>query len=318
MGNLRMRWWFLILVVLAAAPGLEGQTLLSQALSSFPQDTIRIEYSHPSILRALPDYSALRQRYEGPKLQELETSFAQLGIQESDVDELMLGWRVKDQTWSFFGLTAGRFDGQALAARATSQRLTAYKLGDLTAYCAGNSGSANCVVVLSDSLGAFGTLDSLRAIMEARAGQLPALGSERKFTQLLNQAEARDPIWGVAVGPAVPDWYQGWMPNQSDLKVDWVQAFKPVESLIYGINPGETVHLDIAMDCATASDAQNLKTAFDGLRLYQQLSWQNQNPGRPNPFKNLEITGQDNQILVKLETAYGDLMNPGAPGRSQN
>jgi hypothetical protein len=318
MNILRGRGLLLILFVFAASPGLKGQTLLSQALSSFPQNTIRIEYSHPSVLRALPDYSALRQRYEGPKLQELETSFAKLGIQESDVDELMLGWRVEDKSWSLFGLTTGRFDGQALAARAASERLTAYKVGEPTAYCAGNSGSANCVVVLSDSLGAFGTLDSLRAVMETRAGRQSAIGAEKKFTTLLDQVESRDPIWGVAVGPAVPDWYQGWMPNQSDMKVDWAEAFKPVESLIYGINPGETVHLNIAMDCATAADAQNLKRAFDGMRLYQQLSWQNQNPGRPNPFKNLEITGQDNHILIKLETAYGDLIAPEAPGSGKN
>lgn len=318
MGIMRERWWFVILAILAGSPGLRAQSLVSEALASFPQDTIRIEYSHPSVLRALPDYSAVRQRYEGPKLQELESSFSKLGIRESDVDELMLGWRVQDQAWFFFGLTTGRFDSQGLAARAVSQGLAVYKLGEPTAYCAGNSGSADCVVVLSDSLGAFGALDSLRAMMEIRAGRLPGLGAERKFTKLLDQAKTREPIWGIAVGSAVPDWFQGWMPNQTDLKIDWTQAFKPVTALTYAVSPGETVRLSIAMDCDTESDAQNLKRLFDGLRLYQQLAWQNQNPGKPNPYKTLEIENQDKQILVRVETAYGDLMAPGAPGSTSN
>jgi hypothetical protein len=300
-----------LLVLPVFSSSLAAQSLVSDALSSFPNDTIRIEYSHPSVLRGLPDYSAMRQRYEGPRLQELEGSFSKLGIQESDVDELVLGWRIQDQGWLLFGMTSGRFDAQSLADRAVAQGLAANKMGDQTAYCAGSDDSANCVVVLGSSQGAFGTLASLRAVMETRAGRLPSLGSDNKFAKLMGEAETKNPIWGAAVGPAVPDWFKGWMPNQSDLKLDWAQAFKPVEGLTYSVDPGETVRLNIAMDCATTDDAASLKQVFDGLRLYQQLSWQNQNPGRPNPYKTLEIKDSGSRVLIELETAYGDLMAPG-------
>jgi hypothetical protein len=309
---------FSLAVILACAGSLPAQSLVSEALSSFPKDTIRVEYSRPSVLRTLPDYAAMRQRYEGPRLQELEGSFSKLGIQESDVDELVLGWRVHGQEWLLYGITSGRFNAQTLAERAGSEGLAPSKLGDQIAYCSGTGGSANCLLVLGDSLGAFGTLASLNSILEARAGRAPSLASDARFSKLLQRAETTSPIWGAAVGPAVPDWYKGWMPNQNNLQLDWSKAFKPVESLTYSVDPGETVRLNIAMDCDTQANAASLKQVFDGLKLFQQLSWQNQNPGRANPYKNVEIRDSDTQVLIKLETDYGELRAVGAPGTAQN
>lgn len=303
-------------VFIAGSTSLNGQSLVTEALSSFPKDTIRIEYSHTSQLRQLPNYAALRERYEGPKLQELEASFSKLGLQESDADELVMGWRVENQGWALFGMTAGRFNAQALSGRAASQGLTANKLGEQPVYCIGQDDRANCVAALSDSLGAFGTLESLRAIIETRAGGKPALGLETRLAKLVGEIKTNAPIWGVAVGAAVPDWFKGWMPNQSDLKLDWSRAFKPVEALTYSVEPGDTVHLDISMECATAADAASLKQVFDGLRLYQQLSWQNANPSRPNPYKSLEIQSNADRVLIKMETVYGDLMALGTSGTS--
>ncbi len=305
-----------LLLIVFGAGSLKAQSLVSEALSSFPRDTIRIEYSHPSVLRNLPDYSTLRQRYEGPRLQELEGSLAKLGIQESDVDELVLGWRIQDEAWQFFGVTSGRFNAHSLAERAAAQGLAESRLGEQTAYCSNDN--SNCMAVLSDTLGAFGSLASLQAIQESRAGRLPNLASEGRFARLVARAQSGTPIWGVAVGLAVPDWFRGWMPNQTDLKIDWEQAFKPVEGLVYSVDPGKTVKLSIAMDCTSAADAASLKQALDGLKLYQQLAWQNQNPGRPNPYQSLDIQGQDAQILIKLETAYSELMAPGMVGTPSN
>jgi hypothetical protein len=288
--------------------GLRAQSLVQEALSSFPRETIRIEYSHPSVLRSLADYSALRQRYEGPRLQELEESFSKLGIQESDVDELVLGWQAADQQWVFYGLTSGRFSAQSMADRASAQGVAPVKIGEHTAYCVGPEEKANCVVLLGDSMGAFGSQASLRAILDVRSGGAHSLGSDNAFSKLVSEAETKRPIWGVAVGPAVPDWFRGWMPNQSDLKLDWAQAFKPVDVLTYSVDAGETVRLNVQMDCTTNADAASLRQVFDGLKLFQQLSWQNQNPGRPNPFKNLEIQANDKRVSIELDTPYADIM----------
>jgi hypothetical protein len=301
-------------VLVAASSGyLRAQSLVREALASFPRHTIRIEYSHPAVLRSLPNYSAMRQRYEGPRLQELEDSFSKLGIQESDVDELVLGWQVAGQEWEFYGLTSGRFSASAMADRAGAQGVAPVTISDHTAYCVGPEDKANCVALLGGSLGAFGPQSALRAILSARGGSAPSLGSDIAFAKLVGEAETKTPIWGVATGPAVPDWFRGWMPNQADLKLDWAQAFKAVEALIYSVDPGETVRLNVRMDCSTNEDASSLGQVFDGLRMFQQLSWQNQNPGRPNPYKNLDIQATDNRVSITLDSPYGDLMAQGAP-----
>ncbi len=293
-----------------------GQSLVNEALSSFPADTIRIEYSHPAVLRSLPNYAALRQRYEGPRLQDLEESFSKLGIQENDVDELVLGWQVAGQEWGFYGLTSGRFSAKALADRAAAQGIAPVALGNHSAYCVGTGEQANCVVLLGDSLGAFGSQATLRTILAVRDGGASSLGSNGAFAKWMGEAQTKSPIWGVATGPAVPDWFKGWMPNQTDLKLDWAQAFKAVEALTYSIDPGETVHLNVGMDCTTSADAASLRQVFDGLRLFQQIAWQNENPGRPNPFKSLEIQANDRHVSVELQATYDTLMSSGTPGKT--
>lgn len=46
----------------AGSANLSAQSLFQEALSSLPLHTIRIEYSHPTVLRSLPNYPALREQ----------------------------------------------------------------------------------------------------------------------------------------------------------------------------------------------------------------------------------------------------------------
>lgn len=311
----RILWTGIIFsTVLASSGRLCAQELVREALSSFPSNTIRMEYSHPTVLRALPNYSALRQKYEGPRLQELENSFSQMGIQESDVDELVLGWRIVEQQWDFYGLTSGRFDAKAMAARAASQGLAPVAVADLKAYCLGSGSAAKCMVLLENSLGAFGSLNSLQSMLEARSGKAPGIGSDNNFVKLVNQAGTKTPIWGAASGPAVSDWFRGWLPNQANLKLDWAQVFKSVEALTYSIDPGSTVRLSARMTCTTPEAASGLRQAFDGLKLFQQLTWQNQHASLPNPYENLNIEASGTQVLIDLKTPYSALEAGGTAG----
>ena len=305
---------FLAWTALISAASLRAQELVREALSSFPHDTIRLEYSHPTALRSLPNYSSLRQRYEGPRLREVEGSLSRLGIQESDIDELVLGWRLAENQWALYGLTSGRFNPKGIADRATAQGLATVAIEGVPAYCLSSEARDNCVIVLENSLGAFGPLDSLRAILEVRGGMATRLESDNTFAKLVSGAGTKAPIWGVAVGPAVADWFKGWMPNQGDLKLDWTQTFKSVEALTYSVEPGNTVRLNVRMDCATIEDATRLRQVFEGLKLFQQLAWQNQNPGRPNPYQDLEVEASDRRVVLKLNTPYSALETGGASG----
>ena len=80
--------WFGILatIVLGLSQSILAQGIVNEALTSFPPATNRVEFSSPSKLRKLPNYQALRQRYVGPRLLAMESSLAQLGIREEDID----------------------------------------------------------------------------------------------------------------------------------------------------------------------------------------------------------------------------------------
>jgi len=162
-------------------------------------------------------------------------------------------------------------------------------------------------VVLSPSLGAFGSLTSLTAMLEARAGQGSSLNSNATFKQVLDAAKKEAPIWGVAVGPAVGDWFRGYMPNQGNLKLDWGKVFGDVDSLAYSVDAGENVNLDLNMDCKSNDAAASLRQVLEGLKLAQQLAWENQNPGRPNPFKAMEVSLDGREVSLQLTTGYAEL-----------
>ncbi len=150
-----MRRTLLPLMVVMALAGMvqdsAGQDFVSTAIAGFPTQTLRVEYSSPAKLRKLPNYQSLRQRFVGPRLQQIESSLAQLGIREDDIDDLMMGWRPGDREMDLYGFASGRFDKAAVASRAAAQNLTPTPLGGQQAYCLQAGLAGSCVVVLENS-----------------------------------------------------------------------------------------------------------------------------------------------------------------------
>jgi hypothetical protein len=292
----------------------EAQELVKESLASFPPQTIRLEYLRPSQLRTLPNYASLRQRYVGARLRSMEQSFEKLGVKESDVDELVLGWRPGSKAMELEGYVAGRFTAQSIADRAGSAGVAASDVGGLPAYCLGTEPMATCLVVLKDSLGVFGSLESLNAIMATREQQAPSISTDERFSKLVGEAQTQAPIWGVAVGEAVPDWFRAWLPSQGNLQMDWAKAFRSVEALVYSVDTADKVRLDVKLDCTDDQSAENTRQVFEGLKMFQQMAWQNLNPNRPNPFETVEIARDGKRISLKMTTNYNDLEGAGAPG----
>jgi len=303
----------------AASPRpIAAQGLVNEALAGFPPQTFRVEYSSPAKLRKLPNYQNLRQRFIGPRLQTLVSSLAQLGIREEDVDELMLGWQAGQTEMEFYGFASGRFDTKGIADRAAAAGISPSPVAGQQAYCLQAGLAGTCIAVLGNSLGAFGSLTSLTAMLEARAGQGPGLSSDNRFAPLLGEANKETAIWGVAVGPAVGDWFKGWMPNQGNLKLDWSRVFEKVDSLVYSIAAGDKVNLDVKLDCATPEDAATLRQLLEGLKLAQQLAWQTQNPSRANPFEAMAVSQQSRQLSLQVTTGYSDLELAGGVGATHD
>jgi hypothetical protein len=292
------------LATLAAAGAASAQELVKEGLASFPPDTIRLEYSNVAKLRALPDYATLHKRYLAPSLRTLETQLASLRIQESDINEVVLAWQLAGDGMSFEGLASGRLDPQAMARQAATQNITTLPAGSATAYCFGTTETAPCVAPLGGSLGAFGTLDKLRALVGARSGQTANLRSNDAFTSLVERQGWDAPIWGVAVGPAIEDWFKVSMPVQKNLPVDLASVFRDVKSLTYMVVPADKVRVNMDLNCTTAAAAGTLRQQFDALRLFQKVAWQRQYPSVPNPFDGLTVSANNTTMTLSMNTPY--------------
>jgi hypothetical protein len=304
MSNNGIRALVFSLTVLAAAGAAPAQELVKEGLASFPPDTIRLEYSNVTKLRGLPDYATLHKRYLAPSLRALETQLASLGVKENDINEVVLAWQLAGSGMSFEGMASGRLDPQAMARQAATQNITTLPVGSDTAYCFGTEDDAPCVAALGGSLGAFGTLDELRALVSARGGQTPSLRSNAAFTNLVEREGREAPIWGVAVGPAIEDWFKVSMPVQKNLPVDLATVFRSVQSLGYAVEPTDKVRVNMELNCSSAAAAANLRQQFDALRLFQRLAWQRQYPNVANPFDDLAVSANDATMTLSMSTPY--------------
>lgn len=307
----------MFLAIALSASSLFGQDLVTQALNSFPTSTIRMEYSSPATLRKLPNYATLRQHYMGPRLKKLVASMAELGVEENDVDQLVLGWSVDGSNVNLYGFAGGQFRPDVLEARAAARHIAPQQIGGKTGYCLGAGLETQCVVVLSPTEGVFGTLGLLSQIMQNLNNGGGGLGSNADFANVVKQEQSGAPIWGVAVASAVSSWFKGWMPRQHEVELDWAKVFQGVNILGYEIHTGSNVQLNLKLYCKSAEDAGSLRQVLEGLKLAQQIAWRNQNPNQSDPFQNMELTQSGTQIGINLVADYSAITSGGAAPASQ-
>lgn len=308
----------IILAALTIPLAAQGQDLVKESLASFSPQTVRVEYSRLTKLRSLPNYQNLRQRFVGPRLRAMEESFAKLGVQEGDIDEIVLGWRPGSSMMELEGMVVGRFTAKGVSDRASAAGISVATIGGLPAFCAGAESASNCMVVIQNSLGAFGPPEPLTAMLEARQGQAPGLSTNERFAKLVNEAQKEAPIWGVAMGDSIADFFRAWMPAQGGLQMDWGKAFQSVEALTYSIDTADRIRLDVKMDCNSSEAAQSTRQVFEGLKMFQQMAWQNMNPSKPNPFQGVEINQDDRRVSLRMTTNYADLEGFPATGGAGN
>jgi len=295
-----------------------GQDFVTTAMSGLPTQTMRVEYSSASKLRKLPNYQNLRGKFLGPRLQQLEGALDQIGIREDDIDDLMIGWKPGDKEMDLYGYASGHFDKTQVANRAATDNLTPTPIAGQQAYCLSAGVAGTCVAILENSLGAFGPLSSLTGVLEAHEGQAPNLISDPRFASLIGDVNKEAPIWGIALGGAVADWFGGWLSTQNNAKMDWGQVFQKVDSLTYTIDAADKVNMDMKLNCATPADAASLRTVLDGLKMVQQLAWTAQNPGHPNPYTAMNVDLRDKQIGLQISMAYSELTLASGVGAPQN
>jgi hypothetical protein len=251
----------------------------------------------------------------GSRLRTLVAELGQLGVREEDISTLVLGWQPGSSEMALYGFAGGHFSAQAITQSAEQRNMPVTPIAGKDAYCVGAGLSTTCVVVLSDSLGAFGPLTQLTSLLEARAGQIPSIGSDTVMAGLVGAVDKDAPICGVAVGPAVADWFKGWMPNQGSVKLDWGKVFGDVNSLAYSVQAGQNVTLGMKMECKTSDAAASLRQVLDGLKMVQQMAWDSQNPGKPNPYQAMSVGMEANRVSLSLTTGYQELELAGGAGQ---
>jgi hypothetical protein len=309
----------LVVMVLAGIPQkVAGQDFVTTAMSGLPAQTLRVEYSSPSKLRAVPNYQSLRGRFLGPRLQQLGSALDQIGISEDDIENLMIGWEPGNKEMDLYGYASGHFHKAQVANRAAAQSFTPTPISGQQAYCLSAGVTGTCFVILEDSLGAFGSLSSLTALLEAHAGQAPNLNSDQRFTSLIGDVNKDASIWGIALGGAVGDWFGAWLSSQNNLKLDWGRVFQKVDSLTYSIDAADRVNMDIKLNCATLADAATLRQVLEGVKMAQQFAWQAQNPGHANPYATMNVDAHNTQIGLKITMDYSALTLASGVGAPQN
>ena len=315
-----MRRCVLLLTVLMIVGGypLAGADFVTTAMSGLPTQTMRVEYSSPSKLRKLPNFQGLRGKFLGPRLQALEGSLDQVGVSEDAIDELMIGWKPGDKEMDLYGFASGHFDKAGIARRAAGQNLTPTPISGQQAYCLTAGVAGTCIVILDNTLGAFGPLTSLTSLLDTRQGQLPNLNSDPRFTSLIGDVDKDAPIWGIALGGAVADWFGGWLSSQNAVKLDWGQVFGKVDSMTYTIDATDHVNLNLKLNCQTPEDASTLRQVLEGLKVAQQLSWAQQNPGHPNPYTSMNVDVNNRQIGLQVTMNYSELTLASGVGAPQN
>lgn len=325
----------MVLGLVAFAGKAQGQELSNEIVVSLPPETVRVELIRLSNLRELPSYKELRQQYTGSRLADLEASLSQLGIRDTDIDQILLAWEpIEDETnetsappvtstmdldadggsiqnrWPtlFGGLAAGRFSSKSLAKKAAENRIPSVLLGEQKAFCVSGKTPA-CVMALQDSLGAFGNQKNLKQIVEAREGKGSNLVSSQRLLSLVDRIPPEASIWGVAIDSGVADWFNGWPLVQGDMQLDWKQLLKPVEALQYSVTFGGKIHLTLKLKCENSQTAGTLTQAFRGLRLVQAWMWQKQNPNQLNPLQAMDIQSSADEVVIALTTTEDAIRN---------
>ncbi len=304
-----MREWpgtfaLLMAATLAISPHLQAGDIDNEALATLTAQTTRLECFRLSRLRSLPNYGSLRQRYFVEPWKSLEQFLAQLGITESDVEDLVLGWRPGTSTAHLEGLLRGQFTARGIADFAASVSITDVDIGGLPTHCARARAAETCLVVLKDSLGIFGSQESVANMLAARVGRAEAIASEKRLVKLLHEARTQAPMWGIAVDEGVAAWVRAWLPPRGHLQMNWQRAFQYAKALVYNVETGDQIRFELKMECGNDQSAERTRRVFEGFRDLQRQARRNRNRTGRNPLQFVEIRRDGPRVLLRLVTDY--------------
>ena len=301
----------ILLVLLWLIPGsLSAQGLGTEALSSFPLDTQQIAYADLSQLRDLPNYGEIRLSLFNRQMQTLEEFLKTIGNDpEKDANEVVLGWRGNSLDPSaMFGMAGGNFDPVAGQTMFNQTQLASipYSGFTLDTYDSPADRDALYFTFLNSGLAAFGRLEDLKALIDVRLGNRPAVDSSSQFVNWEAEMEGSAPEWGITTGKAagklVAPWFTGSSGKSGDKKnqpIDISSLLAPVEAVLYQIDWNGNFTANISVICHQQDQAAAMAQLLSMWQESHAAAALGASPQMAGFVQGLEIDHEGNRVELQ-------------------
>jgi hypothetical protein len=297
--------YILIVLTLSALGALFPSSSRAQgardALSSFPADTQQMVYSNLAQLRALPDYSRVRQWIFTPQLRRFEDFLRSMGTDpEKDVDEVTLGWRGDPANSAYFGLAEGRMNPDRVHDAAVQQKIPTeqYDGYDLFSFEPGGTRDDIFFVLFDTGSAAFGRLNDLKALLDVRAGSHAALNSVTEFANGEAELEGIAPQWGIARGSAAANQAAPWLTGGAQIPGGTQAFLSSVQWILYRFDWGSGFSMHMSVLCKDSKSATDLANVLTAVRAARPSTNSTSAPATNALFQGMDIRTNESRVEV--------------------
>lgn len=271
------------------------------ALSDFPADTQQMVYSNLAQLRALPDYSRVRQWVFTPQLRRFEDFLRSMGTDpEKDVDEVTLGWRSDPANSSYFGLAEGRLNPDRVQEAAAQQKVPTEQYGGYDLYSFHSSGNRDDIffAFLDASSAVFGRVSDLKALLDVRGGTRPALNSVAEFSNGESELEGVAPQWGIARGSAAVNQAAPWLTGGATIPGGTQAFLSSVQWVLYRFDWGSGFSMHMSVVCKDSKGASDLANILTLIRAARPSTNASSAPATNALFQGMDIQTNESRVEV--------------------
>jgi hypothetical protein len=283
-----------VLLAVCAGYGLHAE-ILSEAMLVFPAQTQSLEYDNLAALRNLPNYRALQQQFSGTVLQQAKLAIAKFGMEEEQVDELVLG----STTAALYGLLSGTFNRSHAVKVALKKGISPLVVNGEEIFC---PGAGICLLFLEDSVAAFGTSEQLKTMLDARQDIITRLSSNRNLIDLIYATDRRAPVRGAAFGSRLDAVIANAFQATAGRGFDWVQYSALISTFGYSLNLDGKAHVSAMLECKTSAAAVLLRQMLGALAGLESLGVKVSKNPAGTLFQNVQVSSSDRTIQLEVET----------------
>jgi hypothetical protein len=283
-----------IVLSMLAAPTLCAE-MVSTAMLTFPAKTESLEYDNLFELRRLPNYAALRQRFAGKQLDDAKAALAKLDIGEDQVHEIVMGATPS----AFYGIVSGTFSAGTAKKTARKYGIFPHLIEAEPVFC---PKGLTCIVFLEDSVAAFGSLEQLKSMLDARLGTVPRLSSNRLLNELLNSTPLNAPVRGVVYGSQLNSVIADALQDQSGMNIDWKPFSSNISAFGYSVSMDNKAHVTAKLQCKSPATAALLRQMLGALGGVQSAATKVGKDPDTMPFQNLQVSVSGDLLDLKMDT----------------